>query len=60
LLLRKSSLLLSSGFCGEMGDLVEDGGVGYDVFKGSGGWSADGVEDSGFPGRVELRLRVLT
>jgi hypothetical protein len=37
LLLGKSSLLFSSGFCGEMGDLVEEGGVGYDVFKESPG-----------------------
>jgi hypothetical protein len=33
LLLGESSLLLSGGFCGEVGDLVEDGGVGYGVFK---------------------------
>ncbi len=55
-----SSLMSSSCFLGEVGDLVEDGGEGCGVLlNGTGGREIAEADDASASERVELRLWVL-
>lgn len=58
-----SSLMFVGRICGEIGDLFEDGGKGYEFLTGSGGREefdeTEAGEVASVPGRVELRLRIL-